>query len=200
MRLRSTTLAATALFGTVLVGGASAGTKIVSSWREPSAGPLQFKKVLVLCFAAYDSQRLFGEVELIRLMKRTQGVAAHTIMTVDEVKDEKKMRDVIAKDGFDGVVTFRVVGNSQQVSTEGGYLPGSSTFWYYYGAWPMGMTQNYVRTDRQFQVEVQVFSIKDDKLIWSGLTESSNPKDAKEIVNGVAKAVGKEMRKQKLLD
>ena len=85
---RSTTV----LFLAALAGGlapcASAGTKLVTSWQEPSVSRLAFKKVLVVVFAPHESQRRFGEAELVKLIKKTRAVAAYSVMTEDDVKDE----------------------------------------------------------------------------------------------------------------
>ena len=48
-----------------LAASATAGTKLVRSGREPSAGPLKFSKVLVLVFAPHESQMQFGEGLLV---------------------------------------------------------------------------------------------------------------------------------------
>jgi len=201
MNQRVSSPAVAALLGAVLLSCAStSGTRIITSWREPSAGELKFKKVLVLCFAPHDSQQLFGEVELVRLMKRTQGVAAHTVMSAEDVKDEQKMRALMAREGFDGAVTLRVVNSNQRISESGAYVPAAGGFWGYYSVWPMAYGVDYVRVDRRVQMEVQVFSMKDAKLVWSSYTETLNPDSAQEVVNGVAQAVAADLRKQRLLE
>ena len=190
------------LLAALLPASASSGTKLVRSWRDPSAGPLQFKKVLVLCIAPHESQELFGEAELVRLMKRTQGVAAHSIMTPEAVKDEKQMRAVVAREGFDGAVTLRYVAENQRLTEHvGAYIPATVGFWSSYTtAWLAVYDPGYVRMDRRIQMETQVYSVKDDKLVWSGLSESMNPDSAKEIVNEVVKAVAADLKKHKLID
>src|SRR5688572_13281802 len=70
--------AAALLIVGLLAACAPKGTSLITSWREPSATPRQFQKVLVLFFAPHESQREFGESELVRLMTRTRGVAAYT--------------------------------------------------------------------------------------------------------------------------
>ena len=56
-----------AALGCALAADAAAGTKLVSSWRDPAAGPLQFQKVLVFCMAPHESQQQFGKATLVRL-------------------------------------------------------------------------------------------------------------------------------------
>ena len=195
-------MAVVTLLAATLLGCSATGTRMVNSWRDPAAGPLRFQKVLVLFIAPHQSQRQFGEAELVRLMTRTKGVAAHSVMTQDEAKDEGKMRAVMAREGYDGAITMRFIGTDQQLSYQSGvYVPAYSGFWNYYSvAWPMVYDAGYVRTDRRVQMETQVYSMKDDKLVWSGLSESMNPASAQELVDDVAQAVVADLRKQRLIE
>jgi hypothetical protein len=181
---------------------ASAGTKLVSTWREPSAGPLKFGKVLVLVFAPHESQMQFAEGLLVGMMKRTRGVAAHSMMPKDDVKDEQKMRAFMAKEAFDGAVTLRVL-EPGQVSTAqaGAYAPAYMNYWSYYSyAWPLVTDIGYVHTERVYPMEVQFYSMKDDKVVWSAITKTTNPKDARQLVEDVARTVAKDLKKQRLVE
>ena len=112
------------------------------------------------------------------------------------------MRALMAREGFDGAVTMRFVGSDMRLTEETGtYGPAHSSFWSYYSyAWPMVYDPGYIRTDRRVQMETSVYSMKDDKLVWSGLSESMNPASAQELVDDVARTVGAELRKQRLIE
>ena len=60
------------------------------------------------------------------------------------------------------------------------------------------MFHNFV-IDKIVQVETTIFSIKDDKLLWTTLSETTNPESARDVVLGIAKAIGKEARKRGLV-
>jgi hypothetical protein len=201
MRHRST-VTLLALLGCAFAAPALAGTKIVKSWREPSAGPLKFSRVLVLVMAPHESQMLFGEAELVSLMKRTRGVAAHSVMPKDDAQDEQKMRAFMQKEGFDGAVTLRYIAAGAQTTEQPGlYVPSYTGFWSYYSyAWPLVYDMGYVKMDRVITMEAQIFAMKDDKLLWSGLTQSKNPKSAKTMVHEVVQAVGADLKKQGLVE
>jgi hypothetical protein len=201
MNQRPTLIVATTLLAAAQLGYASADTKFLRTWREPSAGRLDFKKVLVMCIAEHESQRRFAEAELVRLMTRTKGVPAYSLLTQDEVKDEPKMRAVMLREAFDGAITLRVIGGDQKHTEQpGAYSPAYGSFWSYYGmAWP-GVSMGYVHTDRRMHMETQVYSMRDDKLVWSGVTQTKNPKSAQQLVVDVARAVAADLRKQRLID
>jgi hypothetical protein len=185
-----------------LAASAGAGTSLVKSWREPSAGPLKFAKVLVLVIAPHESQMQFGEAVLVGLMKRTQGVSAHAVMPKDEARDEQKMRALMAQESFDGAVTMRLLASGQETAEYAGiYAPAHTGFWSYYSyAWPLVYDVGYVQTERVFHMETQVHSMKDDKVVWAGISKSTNPKNARQLVEDVARTVAKDLKKQRLVE
>jgi hypothetical protein len=191
-----------AALGCALAARADAGTRIVNSWREPSAGPLKFAKVLVLVIAPHESQMQFGEAVLVGLMKKTHGVSAHSVMPKDDARDEQKMRAFMAKEAFDGAVTMRLLAAGQETTAQAGvYAPACTGFWGYYSyAWPMVTDIGYVHTERLFHMETQVYSLKDDKVVWGGISKTTDPKNARQLVEDVAKAVAKDLKKQGLIE
>jgi len=197
---RVVTLAAALACG--LAASAGAGTKMVSTWSEPAGGPLKFARVLVLVIAPHESQMQYGEAVLVSLMKGTQGVSAHSVMPNDDAKDEQKMRAYLAKESFDGAVTMRLMASGQQTTaTAGIYAPAHTGFWNYYSyAWPLVTDIGYVHSERAFAMETQVYSLKDDKVVWGGISKTTDPKDARQLVEDVARAVAKDLKKRKLID
>jgi len=197
---RTVTLVAALACG--LAVRADAGTKMVSTWSEPTTGPLKFARVLVLVIAPHESQMQYGEAVLVSLMKRTQGVSAHSVLPNDDAKDEQKMRAYLAKEAFDGAVTLRLMAAGQQTTaTSGIYAPAHTGFWNYYSyAWPLVSDIGYVHSERAFAMETQVYSLKDDKVVWGGITKTVDPKDARQLVEDVARAVAKDLKKRKLID
>jgi hypothetical protein len=180
----------------------ASGTKLTSQWRDPDSGPLEFKKVLVIVIAPYESQRRSGEIQLVSLMKKVTGIPAHTLISAEDAKDASKLKGLVEKGGFDGAVTMRFIGSNQELtmSAPGVYAPAYYGFYSYYSfAWPMVYDPGYMRTDTYIRIETQVYSVKSDKLVWAGVSSSANPKSASQLVDAVAHAVAAEMRKQKLI-
>ena len=56
-----------------------------------------------------------------------------------------------------------------------------------------------MRSDTLVKVETTVYDLKADQLVWVGTTETLNPKDVPELVDGVATAVAADMREHGLL-
>ena len=58
----------------------------------------------------------------------------------------------------------------------------------------------YMRSDRFVSVETNVYSIEDERLLWSGVSQAFDPLDVGGTVDDVADAVSKELRRVGLLD
>jgi hypothetical protein len=103
--------------------------------------------------------------------------------------------------GFDGVVTTRLIQSEKQITqVPVAFATLYPRFWSYYGyAWPMVYNPGYWRTDTIVQVETKVYALTDDKLIWAGLSETFNPRDAQALVRSVAQAVANDFKKQGLI-
>ena len=64
---------------------------------------------------------------------------------------------------------------------------------YYYRNWPFYSTPGYYSTTKTYTVEINVYSIKEDKIIWSGITQTINPDGVKKMTEEIADVVYKKM-------
>jgi hypothetical protein len=184
----------------VLFGCAS--TKMKASWKDPQAGPIQVNKVIAFFFSDDAKMRRAAENELVRQMKRTQGVAAHTLIPEVEYEDLGKVREAIQSQGFDGAVIMRLIGAEEnRMWVPGRYVGSYYTFNGYYNyAWSSAYTPGYLKTDQYVYVETNLYSLTEDKLIWSGLSETINPRSAANLVDDVARAVVKDLKAKGLVE
>lgn len=60
---------------------ACASTTIRDSWRDPSVGRIEFKKVLAMVMSADATLRRVAEDELVRQMQGIEAVASYTLLT-----------------------------------------------------------------------------------------------------------------------
>jgi hypothetical protein len=180
---------------------ACASTTITESWKDPSVERIAFKKVLAMAIFADATLRHIAEDEMVRQMPDVEAVPSYTILSEADSQDLEKAKAKITAAGFDGVVTMRLVKSEQQVTPiPGAYPTAYPWFWGYYGyAWPTAYDPGFVRADTIVQVETKVYSLKDDRLVWTGLSETFNPRDAQDLVRGVAQAVAADLRKQGII-
>lgn len=184
---------------------ACATTGFNSTWRNPDAQPLQAEgaKVAAMVMSKNEATRRAAEDALAREIttQGAQGVPAYTVMP--EAADEKTARTALEKEGFAGVVVMRPVGSEQQLTAtpamySGPYYAG---FWggYYGYGWgaPWGGAE--IRTDTIVRVETLVYSLRQNKLVWGGQSQTTNPNRVDSFVREVATAAAKELRNEGLI-
>jgi hypothetical protein len=177
------------------------GTKIVKQWASPDIANYQFDHVLAICIIKDQTTRELVESAMAARARKSNALPSYNILQEADLRDKELAKQKILKMGFDGAVIMRPLSVKDRVT----YVPGSypshyGSFWGYYGyAWPALYTPDYVYTDKVVQVETTIFSIKDDKLLWTSFSETTNPESARDVVLGIAKAIGKEARKRGLV-
>jgi hypothetical protein len=188
---------------------ALAGPKFTSTWKSPEAAGVTFagKKVAALIISDDDSLRVSGEEALVRELAAIglpQGVASYRIVPREELRDPDKARGWYERANVDGVVAMRLV----KADTRKTWSPSTwsspyyNTLWGYYG---YGWGTVYVndpgvtRVDKVAVVETLVFSVPRNALLWAGVTESTNPKDAQRVIKDIVESTVKEMAKQGLI-
>lgn len=178
-------------------------TKVVSSWSEPDKEVTiaNLSKVLVVAMFHNETSNRKAEDQMVGYLKG-KGVVSYNYLNENfNKKDVVAIRELIKKDGFDGAVTMRLV----DVEKEKIYTPGETNYYpsyyrsfsgYYYSWLNYQSTPGYYTTTKTYTVETNVYSIKMDKIIWSGLTQTTDPKGVKNLTDEVAKVVYKKMLKE----
>lgn len=188
------------------LAAACASTRIVDRWRNPEVGAISFEKVVAMAIVKDAGRRRVLEDAMAAEIQAVGATAqpAYTFVPDEQVRDDAAARRHFEREGFDGAVMLRVVG----ANTTQTYVPGRvtavpvyyRTLWGYYRYWvPVEYDPGYVRTDRNVRVETIVYSVKDEQMVWSGLSETLNPDSARALVRGVAKAVVSDLRRDRLL-
>jgi hypothetical protein len=184
-----------------------AGPKFVSTWKAPEAAGTSFagRKVAALIISDDQNLRVSGEEALVRELAGVgvpQGLASYRIVPREELRDPEKARGWYEKAGAEGVVAMRLVKADKRTtwSPSTWSAPYYSTLWGYYGyGWGAVYDPGVTRTDTVAVVETLIFSVPQNKLLWAGVTESTNPKDAGRIIKDIVTGTVKEMTKAGLI-
>ena len=196
----------TALFAFILLTACST-TKVVSQWAEPGKqiNTEKLHKVLVIALFNVETTRKNAEDQMVKYLDG-KGVASYNYLNIDfNKKNNKAWQKQIKADGFDGAITMRLVDMEKDTV----YRPGSFTSSYpgYYRNFDGYYSRNYelyntpdlYATTKIYTVETNVFSIKEDKIIWSGITKSTGPDGVQKMTAEISKAVYKKMKKEGFL-
>lgn len=186
------------------VAGCGPSTVIEKSWRDPATTltPGYFKKVLVAALMKDEASRRMIEDNISRRAPNT--VSSYTVfekgdVSLDEASAEAKLRS----SGFDGAVVIRFISMEKETS----YVPGTGVYPPYYGGfgpyWRYSYSTfyqpGYYVEDKVYNVETNVYDLKQNKLVWSGITSSTNPGKGDKMINDIADVVGKKMREEGFL-
>ncbi|WP_394774310.1 hypothetical protein [Flavobacterium sp.] len=186
-------------------------TSIVNSWRDPKITVAQenFKKVLVVALVKDEASRRITENRIAASNEIFKTSYQYLNEATKNLTQEQKLK-ILHDENFDGVITLRLV--STEKETE--YVPGSYTGMYYggfdgaytgmygygFGNWygmysPSFYDPGYYQETTSYMVETNVFSLKENKLIWTGTTKSDYVTDLGSTVDAIMQTVVAEMRK-----
>jgi hypothetical protein len=193
------------------LSGCGSNTTIVNSWRDPKITVAQehFKKVLVVALVKDEASRRITENRIASSNPIFKTSYQYLNETTKDLTKEQKLK-ILQDENFDGVVTMRLVSTEKETT----YVPGSYTGMYYggfdglysgvygygFGNWygmysPAYYDPGYYQETTYYMVETNIFSLKENKLIWTGTTKSDYVTDLGQTVDAIMQAVVKEMRK-----
>ncbi len=198
--------AALAAAGVMAAVALSAASPLKSSWRniDPAATPVS--KIIVIGFTRDVATRRTAEDALSAEIRKVGGTAepSYTVFPWDLPKEAEALKEKVAAAGFDGAVVVRVAGVSQEQSWDPGFVSVMPAYyaspWSYWGHWyPYAWDPGYLRTDTTVRIEIVAYSVSAGVMVWTGLTESTNPGSVRRLVQDVAAAVGAELKKRNVV-
>ena len=196
--------ASTALLMLTLVA-CTASTKLVNSWKAPDTAPLTLKPgdlVIAMVMSKEETTRRTGE-DLLGEELRQRGlrpIPSFTLIPTDQVDNKEKAAAAIQDSGAVALIAMRPIAvNKQQTFVPPTYMGGpyGGGWGPYYGyGWGAAYSPGYVVTDTIVRVETLVFDLKQNKLVWAGQSETTNPDNLAQFMRDLVKAVGADMRKK----
>ena len=181
-------------------GCASSSTKVVKTWRDPSfTGPIDFKRTLVVAVDPDRYSRNAAEDTIVERIGPARSVAAHDLLTEDERQVSKSLLTKLDREGIDGLVSIAVVDRRTIVSRDTNAANSEPFYSYYDRSAAFTASDAGAKANSVYQVETRIYAVKGGRLLWTALSDTIDPKDTRTAVMQIAKAVGAELRKEKLL-
>jgi hypothetical protein len=187
----------------VILASCSASTRITSSWRDPgvSIDTNSIHRFIVAALLKNQSIRRQVEDNMVALFPG-KAVQSYKEFGMDSLKENDDVYNQRLKsEGYDGFVVMRLV----DVQKQQYYVPGNYPAYYgnWRGFWMYSWTgfydPGYYQTDKNYEVEVTVYSLKRNKLIWTATTNTINPRGGVELFGNVSKVIYKKMEKEGFL-
>ena len=187
-----------------------AGSKLVFSWKNSNYAGSGFRNILVLAVNGRASGRADFEDRMVKEMSRpgVSVVQSYTLMPRPDATpiNPDDLRGYVHDLKFDAIVVSRMIKKEKKTTVVQGddfpFDPYYGTFYGYYGAVaPLVYDPGYLRTDTEAQIETNFYSTSkpDGELVWSGTTDTLDPRSTTSAIDGIVKILVKQFEKDKLI-
>jgi hypothetical protein len=180
------------------------------TWRNPDATQLGLKgeKVVAIVLVKDESTRKLAENRLAQqiAVRGAQGRTMYSLVPGATAGNEQETRAALEAQGVKGAVVMRPVHIDRTVHiTPAEEEAAYASFWggyYGYGfsfAYSSGSEEQVSETTVVY-VETLVYSLKQNKLVWSGQSKSTNPDTVTELIEELTAAATAELKKEGLIN
>jgi hypothetical protein len=187
------------------------GTKIVHRWVLKDEPMPKLEKILVIAILEnyVIRQELEDEMEELLAKSGVTGIKGHLVLPSRDELAEGELKEHIKQGDFDAVLVIRPLSvrtETKEVATSfaGPYYgppPGYYTLWPYWNmAWTQAhLTSSYIEENTVVSAEFNLYRTKDEKLLWSGETDTVYCKDFKKLGREYARTIVKQLKKDKVI-
>ena len=190
----------------LLLFGCSSSNKISSSWKNPDVTieSAKFQTMAVFAMVKDEQMRRGVEEAIVSQMPNTIAVPSYKMITKEELADIDAVKQKLKERGMEGALVLSVRNVNQKTSyySSGMYPSAYYSFGGYYNyAWNyMYDPYVYSTTNVYVDLEILIYSLRDDKLVWYGESTSVNPKGIQETISELAVSVKNQLVEDELLD
>lgn len=185
--------------------------KLLVSWKNPNYSGQKPHRVLVIGMSENPEVRADFEDHLSSAIGNgsLEAIPGNSILLRPHSAqlDPDYLRGQIRDFKVDAVLVSRLV----KIEKKTTYIPGQSytvpyayyrSFYGYYGTvYGQVYSPDYLREDTTVRIETNFYAATppDGELIWTGTSDSFNPKSAQKVIDGVVKLIVAELKKQDIL-
>ena len=164
-----------------------ATTKITSIWKDSAFSANKLGKVMVVGVAEEEgARRVFEDAFVLQLRnKNVDAISSYNKFSLEEIQNNKDSVNVLMQqEAVNTVIVTRMIDRkTEQVYYPPDYHTPSTTYrhgWhdYYSTGYATMISPGYFETYDIVKLETNVYDAQSDKLLWSGLSESSFEKGA----------------------
>jgi len=197
MRFKSLLLFITAVF---VFTSCTVPAKIVNTYKEPGViiHPDDLEYILLAVMARNENQRKLAEDYVAK--RHPKLIQSYNYFPLGAGATETtKAKRIIKEEGFDGVLLLRLVDEDNKVIYASEKL--KPNYWdSHNGFWTDYYEPGYYTTEEKYYIQVSLYRLSDEKLIWSGLSNIVDPTRVDFAIESVLDATLKEMQAEGFLE
>ena len=206
--MRSTRMWTSATVALLVLTGCGTSTRFINTWKAPDAAPLALRAgdtVVAMVISRNEVTRRSGEDALAAELSRRglRVIPAYTVLTVEQAMQRDSALETLRQTGAVAAFVVRPLRTTQEAT----YVPPTYSAPSPYGRWgpyygygwgaPYG--PGYVVTDTVVRLEVLAYDLRQEKLIWAGQSETTNPDSLDSFARDVVKTAVREMTRAGVL-
>lgn len=189
----------------MLLTGCASSSAFHATWTNADAAPVSLsgKKVMAIVQIRNESRRREAEDALAAAItsRGGQGIASYTLFPSNAKQQDEAVAERKAKAaGFSGIVMMSVTARERRVARDrygSAYWMNDPYYRYPWGAWGNGWNTmwepNGFREEVRVMVDTRVYSIEQDKLLWTGSSETLNPESAGDVIRDLSAELTREL-------
>ena len=191
-------------------------TSIPQSYRNPGYEQTVFKKLLVIGVAENEESRKAFEGAFVKAIANEGGAAQSSwdVLPKSEQLTEEEIRTAIEAGNFDGVLITRLLSvDKEQEYTPastynnprtryysgGGGMYGYGFYGFYGTTYAKVHEPGYFETSTKIRLETNLYSAANDGLVWTGQSDTVDPKSIPDARESMTTAVAKKLKEEKLI-
>jgi hypothetical protein len=186
-----------ALAATLALAGC-ASTEIADSWVDPALTTLpRFQKVFVAYLGGDAAAQRVAEDTMAAHLENSVALKCYELFPDAREVDPAAIRDQLRAAGCDGAAIMHLTRVEQELSySPGAYPTYYSSFGRYWG-WAYAPPPD-MHTDEIVHVVTNVYSLADDKLLYSARSETFNPRSTSALVEEIAEVLMNDLEEKGL--
>jgi hypothetical protein len=178
--------------------GCVATTGLTNTWTDPAARTTPMQKVAVVYLTPDEGMRQIAETEAARqIIQGARLVPSYQVLSASDLRDRELVRAKLREQDFDGVLVMRPAAVAEQFSPVA--APYGTFSAYYDWAGIRVFTPGFLPSDAVVHVISNLYSLRDDKLVWSGTSRSYDPSWTAGDVSNVSRAVARRIQVDRLI-
>lgn len=190
----------------MLLAGCGGSSQLVETWAEPTYQAKPAPKVMIVGLGENERRmKTFEDIFAGYFTARKLEVVKGNELKAINVPDVEAFKKIVHDSGADLVVISKLV----DISDETVYHPGTTSYvpvtgyygmgYYYSSSYVMVNDPGYISTSKVYKVETNIYDVPTEKLVWSGLSKTTDPADITDGVNSFAAVVVGDLVNRKLI-
>ena len=185
--------------------GCSSSNRISNSWKNPeaTAESIKFQTVAIFAMVNNPDFRMNTEETIASQMPNTVAIPAYKLVTNDDLADINIVKEKLKERAIEGALVLSVKNVDQKTTyySSGLYPSAYYNFGGYYNyAWNY-MYDPYMSssTNVYVDIEILIYSLKEDQLVWYGESTSTNPESIEQTISELAVSIKNQLVEDGLL-